>query len=110
MVYLSGFIVLDGISLTLYPDEGSCNMEDIVYIAYCKVEGCDDFYIGHTICSRFMKCGKCCSFDHETRTCTVQPDKYKCAHCGENHITGSRSCRVIKEKVEEITSRTHYGY
>ena len=40
---------IDGIRLTLYPDEGSCNMEDIVYIAYCMVEGCDDFYIGHTI-------------------------------------------------------------
>ena len=60
--------------------------------------------------SKFMKCGKCCSFEHETRTCAVQTDKYKCAHCGENHITGSRSCRVMKEKVEEITSRTHYGY
>ena len=33
----------------LYPDEGSCIMEDIVYIAYCMVAGCNDFYIGHTI-------------------------------------------------------------
>ena len=24
-------------------------MEDIVYIAYCMVAGCNDFYIGHTI-------------------------------------------------------------
>ena len=37
------------IRLTLHPDpEGSCNMEDIVYSVYCVVEGCDDFYIGHT--------------------------------------------------------------
>ena len=46
MVYLNGVIVIDGIRLTLYPDEGSCTMEDIVYIAYCMVEGCNDFYIG----------------------------------------------------------------
>ena len=24
-------------------------MQDIVYLAYCKIEGCNDFYIGHTI-------------------------------------------------------------
>ena len=49
MVYLNGCIVIDGIRLMLYPDEGSCIMEDIVYIAYCMVAGCNDFYIGHTI-------------------------------------------------------------
>ena len=49
MVYLNGCIVIDGIRLILYPDEGSCIMEDIVYIAYCMVAGCNDFYIGHTI-------------------------------------------------------------
>ena len=49
-------IVIDGIRLTLYPDQGSCNMDDIVYIAYCMVEGCDDFYIGHTICRLRDRC------------------------------------------------------
>ena len=56
MVYLNGVIVIDGIRLTLYPDEGSCTMEDIVYIAYCMVEGCNDFYIGHTICRLRDRC------------------------------------------------------
>ena len=39
MVYLNGFIVhvVDGIRLTLFPDEGSFEMEDIVYIAYCWI-------------------------------------------------------------------------
>ena len=31
-------------------------MEDIVYIAYCMVEGCNDFYIGHTICRLRDRC------------------------------------------------------
>ena len=41
----------------LYPDEGSCIMEDIVYcIAYCMVAGCNNFYIGHTICRLRDRC------------------------------------------------------
>ena len=28
----------------------------MVYIAYCMVEGCNDFYIGHTICSLRDRC------------------------------------------------------
>ena len=47
-------------------------------------------------------CGKCTSNSHETNKCTIAEDNYKCYHCKENHMSGDKNCRVIKEKEEEL--------
>ena len=51
-------------------------------------------------------CGKCgIKGHHETKECTVEEADYKCAHCGENHITGSYSCLKMKEKLDSLINR-----
>ena len=54
-------------------------------------------------------CGKCSSKSHETKDCTVQPEDYKCYHCEGKHITGSKVCRIMIQKMEELTARHHNG-
>ena len=67
-------------------------------------------HIAKNCSSRFVRCGKCSSYDHQTRECVVTADKYKCVHCNGKHITGSRICTAMKEKEEQIISRSSYGY
>ena len=51
-------------------------------------------------------CGKCgIKGHHETKECTVEEADYKCAHCGEKHITGSYSCLKMKEKLDSLINR-----
>ena len=50
------------------------------------------------------KCGKCGN-SHETTTCTVPSENYKCYHCAENHETGNSECEVMKQKLDEIKKR-----
>ena len=66
-------------------------------------------HIAKNCSSRFVRCGKCSSYDHQTRECTAA-DKYKCVHCNGKHITGSRICQAMKEKEEQIKSRSNYGF
>ena len=47
-------------------------------------------------------CGKCSVKGHETKDCMVDEEQYKCAHCGENHITGSYTCSKVKEKLANL--------
>ena len=68
--------------------------------------------IGHiaSLCrSKDPVCGRCGSTDHETKDCksaTVQ-----CVHCeSKDHPTGAMVCKVMKDKLEEISARSrHYG-
>ena len=47
MLTLKNSVTLDGEKTKLRPREGSCNLQDIIYVAVCDI--CSDFYIGHTI-------------------------------------------------------------
>jgi hypothetical protein len=51
-------------------------------------------------------CRKCGQDGHESKDCSTDPAHHKCAHCGEHdHSTGSYSCRVMKEKLQELIDR-----
>ena len=51
-------------------------------------------------------CGKCSKEGHETKDCSAAESEYKCYHCGQNdHITGSYSCKIVKEKLQELLDR-----
>ena len=53
-------------------------------------------------------CGKCSTKGHhEAKDCNVEEQDYNCAHCGENHITGSYSCIKMKERLEKLTNRDY---
>ena len=54
-------------------------------------------------------CGKCSSNDHQTKDCFAEEEDYKCAHCEENHITGSYSCSKMKEKLGKLVEDREYG-
>ena len=50
-------------------------------------------------------CGKCTK-DHETKDCTADESEYKCYHCSKtDHITGSHTCHIVKEKLQELLDR-----
>ena len=74
-----------------------------------KCNKCQAFGHVHRLCrSPKPKCGKCCSNDHETKTCSITESNFKCAHCNENHLTGSKTCTVFKKKLDELLSRNNY--
>ena len=55
-------------------------------------------------------CRKCSQEGHESKDCSADPAEYKCVHCGEHeHATGSYTCRVVKEKLQEIIDRQDGG-
>ena len=63
--------------------------------------------LGHVARLCFMEgtiCGKCCSREHKTKDCKVNPSQYKCFLCDGNHETGSKRCEIIKLKTEELKS------
>lgn len=71
-----------------------------------KCNKCQEFgHISRMCRSSFIKCAKCNTLNHETKDCTVGEQEYKCCHCGQNHITGSRICDVMISKQKELTSR-----
>ena len=44
--------------------------------------------------------------DHETKDCTADETEYKCYHCSKtDHITGSHTCHIVKEKLQELLDR-----
>ena len=47
-------INIDGIIIKLKPKEGSCKLDNVIYIASCNI--CNDFYIGHTIDILRIRC------------------------------------------------------
>ena len=54
-----------------------------------------------------LTCGKC-GQKHETKDCEADESEYKCFHCNKtDHITGSYSCSVVKEKLKQLSDRTH---
>ena len=56
------------------------------------------------------RCGKCSQEGHETKDCNAEPADHKCFHCSKtDHITGSYSCHIIKEKLKELQDRQDYG-
>ena len=70
-----------------------------------KCNKCQLFGHVSRLCSNKPVCGKCSKNDHETKDCEVEPDDYKCAHCDGNHITGSYTCEMVKQKMEQLLSR-----
>ena len=97
--------------------EAKCKLNNQIYIVevfnpkprVIKCNICQRF--GHV--SRVCKhkdsplCGKCSSTNHETKDCTAEEKDYKCAHCSENHVTGSYVCEKVKEKLDELLSRNN---
>lgn len=72
-----------------------------------KCHRCQRFgHISRLCRSEIVKCGKCSEEGHETRDCTT--GVIKCAHCGMGHITGSKDCRKIQEKLNIIRERANY--
>ena len=71
---------------------------------------CQQFGHVQRVChAESPRCGKCSNNDHETKDCPEEEANYKCFHCSENHPTGSKNCRAMKEKLELLLSRNH-GY
>ena len=69
----------------------------------CQMVG----HVAHRCRNKKTLCGKCGSFDHGTGDCKVtDPAKYKCAHCGQAHITGTNKCMKFKEFREDADRRT----
>lgn len=79
-------------------------------IQVVKCHRCQKFgHIARLCNSDKPKCGKCSRENHETRDCK-NTTNYKCAHCNQNHITGTAVCPEWKKRMEEIKSRNNYGY
>jgi hypothetical protein len=75
-----------------------------------KCARCQGFGHVHRMCrSAKPKCGKCSSSDHESKDCNITSN-FKCAHCDGNHITGVAVCPMVIKKLEEIKSRSNYGF
>ena len=72
----------------------------VIKCYYCQKFG----HIGRVCRANSPKCGKC-GQSHETKSCNVLQESYKCCHCEGNHITGDPECEVIKSKLEEIANR-----
>ena len=70
-----------------------------------KCNKCQNFGHVSRLCNNNPVCGKCCSTTHETKDCEIQPENYKCAHCGGNHITGSYTCEKVKDKMDQLSKR-----
>ena len=74
-----------------------------------KCNRCQAFGHVHRLCrAQTPKCGKCCSTKHETIACTAGAGQFKCAHCNENHQTGSKECATFKKKMDELHARFNY--
>ena len=74
-----------------------------------KCNRCQGFcHIARRCRSKKPKCGKHGQEDHETKEC--DSDTPKCAHSKENHLTGDKSCKVMKQKLEGIKQRYQYDY
>ena len=96
-------------------NNGSYNVEEwipkpkIRFCYRCQMIG----HVAHRCRNKKTLCGKCGSHDHGTRDCTVtDPNRYKCAHCGQAHITGTNKClkfKECKEDAERRTQRQHNG-
>jgi len=70
----------------------------------CQMMG----HVAHRCRNNKTLCGKCGSKEHGTRDCTVtNPREFKCAHCGEAHITGTFKCLAFKEAAVRRNSRQH---
>jgi len=101
--------VKEGIKL----NNQSCKVDEWVnkpkfrYCFKCQAFG----HVAHRCRSRKPRCGKCSTIGHETKDCTVLDEtKYKCAHCGKNHITGIyRLCSKLREEIEKHNQRFHHG-
>ena len=73
-----------------------------------KCHRCQGFgHIARLCRSNLPTCGKCGEHSHETKSCTSSVKK--CSHCKENHTTGDKTCRVMKEKLDQIKDRFNYG-
>ena len=71
-----------------------------------KCNRCQKFGHIERLCnSTRPKCGKCSTEDHETNDCTIEKENYKCAHCLKNHITGDKSCDVMRSKESQLLNR-----
>ena len=70
-----------------------------------KCNNCQKFgHIARICRATSPKCGKCGN-SHATTSCTETVENFKCCHCSQNHETGNQQCEVMKNKLEEITSR-----
>ena len=72
----------------------------VIKCNYCQKFG----HISRVCRANTPKCGKCGN-SHETTSCTIAKENYKCCHCEQNHETGSQECEKIKTKLDEIKSR-----
>lgn len=74
-----------------------------------KCNRCQNFgHIARRCRAEKPKCGKCGEQSHESLNCTSSVRK--CSHCNENHETGDKSCKIMKEKMDEIKQRAQYGF
>ena len=75
-----------------------------------KCNRCQAFgHIARRCRSDTSQCGKCGEKGHESNTCSSSIKK--CVHCKkDDHITGDKSCEVMKQKLDEIKSRSQYGF
>ena len=73
-----------------------------------KCNNCQKFNHIARLCLSPVLCGKCGN-EHNTNTCTVEPEDYACHHCKGNHQTGDKECPVMKTKEEAIKNRIQNG-
>jgi len=100
--------LLDAVKDKVSIDQHRYSVEEWVYrpkVRHCY--RCLRFgHVAHRCRSTTMKCGKCGKTEHETKDCNItNPKKFKCQHCGENHVTGSYSCSKMKEELEKLINR-----
>ena len=81
----------------------------VIYCKYCQIFGhvyrvCENRLKGNK-----PKCGKCTEDSHETKDCDKNQNDYKCSHCQDSHETGSKNCKVMEAKLEEIIERSQNG-
>ena len=73
-----------------------------------KCNRCQKFGHIERLCnSETPKCAKCATEGHKTDDCVVESANYKCAHCSQNHITGSKICEVIRNKESQLANRNN---
>lgn len=75
-----------------------------------KCNRCQSFgHIARRCRSVTSQCGKCGEGGHESNSCTSSTKK--CVHCkDEDHITGDKSCSIMKQKLQEIKNRYQYDF
>ena len=80
----------------------------VVICKYCQIFNHVSRICGNKVKNK-PRCGKCSEYGHQTKDCEVEKEDFKCCHCEGNHETGSKECKVVKSKLDEINERSYNG-